>query len=137
MKASMKLEYACRVLAQLASRRASGKLAHIEELADQEAIPANYLVQILNDLKGAGIVSSKRGKQGGYVLAKTPAEVNLLDIVTAVDGGFQLTTGGSDGAHCDCVTKALEHTENDIRDALARCSLQSIIESNGDPMWYI
>jgi len=86
VKLSHKLEYACRVLAQLGRTHGQDKLAHIETLATAEAIPANYLVQILNELRGAGLIVSKRGKQGGYALARTPKKIALLEIVEAVDG---------------------------------------------------
>ena len=86
MKLSHKLEYACRVLAQLGLTFGQGKLAHIETLATAEVIPANYLVQILNELRGAGLIVSKRGKQGGYALARAPRKISLTQIVEAVDG---------------------------------------------------
>ena len=86
MKLSRKLEYACRVMAQLGLIFGHGKLAHIETLAAAEAIPANYLVQILNELRGAGLILSKRGKQGGYALARSPQKIALIEIVEAVDG---------------------------------------------------
>ena len=86
MKLSHKLEYACRVLAQLGLTFGHGKLSHIETLAASEAIPANYLVQILNELRGAGLIVSKRGKQGGYALARSPRKIALIEIVEAVDG---------------------------------------------------
>jgi len=86
VKLSHKLEYACRVLAQLGRTHGQDKLAHIEALAAAESIPANYLVQILNELRGAGLIVSKRGKQGGYALARAPKKVALLAIVEAVDG---------------------------------------------------
>ena len=60
VKLSHKLEYACRVLAQLARTHGQEKLAHIDELAEAEKIPANYLVQILNELRNAGTRSSRR-----------------------------------------------------------------------------
>ena len=85
MKLSHKLEYACRVLAQLALRYERGQLAHVESLAEVERIPANYLVQILKDMRNADIILSKRGKQGGYILAKAPEAIGLIDIVRAVD----------------------------------------------------
>ena len=85
MKLSHKLEYACRVLAQLGLTFGQSKLAHIEALAAAEAIPANYLVQILNELRGAGLIVSKRGKQGGYALARAPGKISLTQIVEAVD----------------------------------------------------
>jgi Rrf2 family protein len=86
VKLSHKLEYACRVLAQLGRRHEEGKLAHIDSLASAEAIPANYLVQILNELRNAGLIISKRGKQGGYALARPPQKITLVEIVEAVDG---------------------------------------------------
>jgi Rrf2 family protein len=86
VKLSRKLEYACRVLAQLGRHHGQGGLAHVETLAEAEAIPANYLVQILNELRGAGLIVSKRGKQGGYALAKEPKQIALTDIVDALEG---------------------------------------------------
>ena len=86
MKLSHKLEYACRVLAQLGRSYGQDKLAHIETLATAEAIPANYLVQILNELRNAGLIVSKRGKQGGYALSRDPKKITLVEIVEAVDG---------------------------------------------------
>jgi len=86
VKLSHKLEYACRVLAQLGRTYGHDKLAHIETLATAEVIPANYLVQILNELRGAGLIVSKRGKQGGYALARAPQKISLTQIVEAVDG---------------------------------------------------
>ena len=85
VKLSHKLEYACRVLAQLGRTHGEDKLAHIETLATAEAIPANYLVQILNELRNAGLIVSKRGKQGGYALARSPKKIALIEIVEAVD----------------------------------------------------
>jgi Rrf2 family protein len=86
VKLSHKLEYACRVLAQLGRSHGQGKLAHIETLAAAEAIPSNYLVQILNELRNAGLIISKRGKQGGYALAQAADKITLVEIVKAVDG---------------------------------------------------
>lgn len=85
MKISLKLEYACRVLAQLGRLYGGGQLAHIEELAKLEAVPQNYLVQILNELRMGGLLHSRRGKQGGYTLARPPTEITLHAIVAIID----------------------------------------------------
>ena len=85
MKLSHKLEYACRVLAQLGRFHDQSNLSHINVLSEAEAVPAIYLVQILNELRTAGLIISKRGKQGGYALAKEPAEITLKEIVEAID----------------------------------------------------
>lgn len=67
MKASLKLEYSLRVLAQLARRNKGNTVTRIEELAKLEAIPQNYLVQLLNELREGGLVDSRRGKAGAIV----------------------------------------------------------------------
>jgi len=85
VKISLKVEYACRVLAQLARTYGNARLAHIDELAEAEAIPPNYLVQILNELRNGGLINSRRGKQGGYALARDPHEVTLYDVIAIVE----------------------------------------------------
>ena len=86
MKLSVKVDYACRVLAQLARHHGEERLAHIEELAKLEAVPANYLVQILSELRNVGLITSRRGKQGGYALARPPDRITLYDIVKLIEG---------------------------------------------------
>ena len=64
MKLSLKVEYACRVLSQLALNYQEGVLTHIDELAQAEDVPKNYLVQIMSELRNGGLIISRRGKQG-------------------------------------------------------------------------
>lgn len=86
MKLSVKSDYAARAVLGLALLHQAGKPVRIETLARTQGIPANYLVQILLDLKGQGIVQSVRGKEGGYRLARTPAQISLGDVLRAVHG---------------------------------------------------
>lgn len=65
---------------------ADGTPTSVRDIADRTALPQPYLEQILLALKGAGVVRSKRGVGGGYVLARPPAEITLAQIVSAVDG---------------------------------------------------
>jgi Rrf2 family protein len=58
----------------------------IEEIAAKEAIPANYLVQILIELKSKGLIQSRRGKAGGYTLAKPPRAITVGDVLRAIHG---------------------------------------------------
>ena len=85
MKASLKLEYSLRVLSQLARRHRGTAVTRIEELARLEDIPANYLVQLLNELREGGLVVSKRGKTGGYRLAKSAEEITLKQVLAVVE----------------------------------------------------
>ncbi len=85
MKLSLKLEYACRAMAQLGLVYGQCGLVHVDSLADNERIPPNYLVQILNDLRNAGLVRSRRGKSGGYALARAPEAISLREIIEVVE----------------------------------------------------
>ena len=85
MKVSTRGDYACRALLSLAIH-ANGTPTSVRDIADRTALPQPYLEQILLALKGAGLVRSKRGVGGGYVLARDPEEITLAQIVSAVDG---------------------------------------------------
>ena len=64
-------------MAQLAKRHDGRTITRLDELAQREAVSANFLVQILNDLRRAGLVESRRGKSGGYLLARKPDTIQL------------------------------------------------------------
>ena len=98
LKVSQKLEYACRARICLAKHYDGSTVVKLEEIAQQEDISSSFLVQILNELKRSDIVISKRGKAGGYVLARPPAKVSLRDIVQAVDPGLLASPEDSSGA---------------------------------------
>jgi Rrf2 family iron-sulfur cluster assembly transcriptional regulator len=85
----------------------------VRDIAERTGLPQPYLEQILLALKGAGLVRSKRGVGGGYVLARPPEDIHLTEIVSAVDGPIQVGDFGEphqDGA-CDhegqCVLLAI------------------------------
>ena len=85
MKVSTRGDYACRALLSLALHGGEGPTS-VRDIAERTALPQPYLEQILLALKGAGIVRSKRGVGGGYVLARPANEITLAQIVSAVDG---------------------------------------------------
>jgi Rrf2 family iron-sulfur cluster assembly transcriptional regulator len=86
MKVSTRGDYACRALLSLALHGGAGTPTSVRDIAERTGLPQPYLEQILLALKGAGLVRSKRGVGGGYVLARTPEETTLAEIVSAVDG---------------------------------------------------
>ncbi|MBL6919009.1 MAG: Rrf2 family transcriptional regulator [Puniceicoccaceae bacterium] len=138
MKLSHKLEYACRVLAQLGRTYGQDKLAHIETLAAAEVIPANYLVQILNELRGAGLIVSKRGKQGGYALARAPRNISLTQIVEAVDGEL-LERSFEDSGHSGARVASIWSDVGECFEAKVRAyTLDDFIVKDADvEMYYI
>src|SRR4051812_49860371 len=86
MKVSTRGDYACRALLSLALHGDGAGPTSVRDIAERTALPQPYLEQILLALKGAGIVKSKRGVGGGYILARPPADITLGQIISAVDG---------------------------------------------------
>ncbi len=86
MKVSTRGDYASRALLSLALHDGGDKPTSVRDIAERTGLPQPYLEQILLALKGAGIVRSKRGVGGGYVLARHPKEILLSEILMAVDG---------------------------------------------------
>ena len=103
MKVSTRGDYASRALLSLALHADEPGPTSVRDIAERTGLPQPYLEPILLALKGAGIVRSKRGVGGGYVLARDPAEITLGEIVSAVDGPIAVGDFGlphQDGA-CD------------------------------------
>ena len=98
MRVSTRGDYAARALLSLALHTEEAPTS-VREIAERTALPQPYLEQILLALKGAGIVRSKRGVGGGYVLARDPADIRLSEIVRAVDG--PITAGDFGEPHTD------------------------------------
>jgi Rrf2 family protein len=86
VKVSTRGDYASRALLSLALHRDVEGPTSVRDLAERTGLPQPYLEQILLALKGAGLVRSKRGVGGGYILAREPSEITLGQIVSAVEG---------------------------------------------------
>lgn len=93
MKHSAKTEYAAIAVLELARRWGTGEPVRIREIAANHRVPARFLVQILLQLKMAGLVTSTRGASGGYRLALPPAEISLGDIVRIFEPAATATAG--------------------------------------------
>ena len=133
MRVSTRGDYACRALLSLALHADNEGPTSVRDIAERTALPQPYLEQILLALKGAGLVRSKRGVGGGYVLARDPAAIRLSEIVAAVDGPITLGDFGEphqDGA-CDhegqCVLIAIWNEAGEhMRQHLDRLTLAAV-----------
>ena len=85
MRVSAKAEYACIAMLELAATYAEPQPVRLKEIADAHGIPQRFLVQILLQLKGAGLVASTRGASGGYQLARAPDKISLAEVVNLID----------------------------------------------------
>ena len=121
MKVSTRGDYASRALLSLALHADESGPTSVRDIAERTGLPQPYLEQILLALKGAGLVRSKRGVGGGYVLAREPGEITLGDIVSAVDGPIAVGDFG-------------EPHQNGACDHEGQCVLLAIWAMVGDHM---
>ena len=102
MRVSTRGDYASRALLSLALHEGTGGPTSVRDLAERTGLPQPYLEQILLALKGAGLVRSKRGVGGGYILARPPHEITLGQIVSAVDGPITAGDFGEPHTNGEC-----------------------------------
>jgi len=139
VKLSVKSDYATRAVLALARRAHTGVPIPVETLAEDQHIPPSYLVQILLELKAQQIVRSHRGKDGGYQLARPPAEITLGDIVRCVHGQAFDTPAIAD-PHCPPELRgAWQRIQRAVNDQLDAINFQLLAESGleKDRMYYI
>lgn len=143
MRVSTRGDYACRALLSLALHADTTGPTSVRDIAERTGLPQPYLEQILLALKGAGLVRSKRGVGGGYVLARPAEEIHLSEIISAVDGPITLGDFGEphqDGA-CDhegqCVLLAIWKQSGEVmRRHLDGFTLASIADvARGEAPW--
>ena len=92
MRISAKTDYAVRAAVELAGAP-DGSVVKAERIAEAQDIPLNFLENILAQLRQARIVESRRGPEGGYVLARPPGEITLADVIRAIDGPLAGVSG--------------------------------------------
>jgi Rrf2 family protein len=126
MKLSKRGEYALRALIDFGIAHELGRpLLKIGELVEKERLPVKFLEQILTQLRGAGYIETKRGKAGGYFLAKPTKEISLGRVIRLIDGPLAPISCVSVTAYerCTCPDEAhcgLRMLMLDVRNAIAR-----------------
>ena len=137
MKISVQVDYACRVMAELARLHGSGTLAQIEHLARTEAVPANFLAQILGKLREHGLITSRRGNQGGYTLARPPEEISLHDILIAVEGQCLQLSGNHEGRSGRRVKQVWDEISRELVKKTKSYTLDQLATKTPAEMYYI
>lgn len=94
-----KVDYGLRAVIYL-SNQDLGRYCSIAEIAQRQLIPQKFLEKILQDLIRGGLVKSKRGPEGGYVLAKPPREISFQDVVEALDGPIAVNVCLDQSSNC-------------------------------------
>jgi Rrf2 family protein len=98
MMFSTKAEYGVRVMVELA-RRAGGEPVPLAEIAAHDGLPLAYLEHLVARLRKAGLVDSRRGSRGGYMLARPATDITMAEVVAALEGSI---------APIECISEAAD-----------------------------
>ncbi len=101
MKLSTRIRYGFRIIIRIAYHYNAGKPLSLQNIGKQERISEKYISQIIVPLKSAGLIHSFRGVNGGYVLARNPKEINLKEVMLALDEDFNFVHCVSDKDSCE------------------------------------
>lgn len=128
MQIPARVHYACLAMLDLAAHGQAGKPVATGEIVARQAIPQPFLVQILQQLKAAGWVSSTRGPQGGYRLTVAPDSLTLLDVAQQIGWGEGAPSiSGDPTAEQRVLGEAWEQAGETFRDQLARTRLSDLV----------
>lgn len=122
---------------EMARLHGSGRLAQIEHLAKVEEVPANFLAQILGELRNAGLINSKRGIQGGYALARAPDQISLYDIMKAIDGELLELSGNHSGRSGPRLKQVWNDLRAELDEKTKAYTLDLLLMKNSADMYYV
>ena len=137
MKISAKAEYACLAILALAGGHHGEAPVRIREIAEEHGIPERYLVQILLQLKGAGLVHSTRGAAGGYRLARPAGSISLGEVLAAIDGPGEPPRESSTGPVAQALASVWRVIGEAERKVLDETSIAQLIEKTAPREWTI
>ena len=142
MRISTKGRYGLRTLMDIAMHQNNGAVT-LNEVAKRQEISVKYLWQVINPLKTAGLLSVKRGAKGGYVLARRPEEISMLQVVNILEGPLSLVECLTHEDACNqidtCVARSVWQEVNGavakvlgsitLADVLKRCALSADVNN--------
>jgi len=144
MKISAKTEYACIAMLEMAWHYGSGEPVRIRQIAERHDVPPRFLVQILLQLKDAGLVRSTRGAAGGYHLQRPPDQVSLGEVMRVVEGSTKhdgkTTSAAPDSPTVKALLEAWADVEAAERAMLDKITLAELLErarAHDHRMYYI
>jgi Rrf2 family protein len=131
----MAAELAVRGILQLAEGYGEGPMP-LEEICRRRHLPRQYLTKIFGLLARANLITAVRGKGGGYVLARAPGEISLLEVIESVEGPMALNLCTSAPPRCDEVSCRVRPVwadlQSNMRSVLKAKSLEDLV-GNGQP----
>jgi Rrf2 family transcriptional regulator, cysteine metabolism repressor len=135
MKFGVGVDYSLKALLALAERYPSSEPMRVEEIAEAQDIPENYLRRLLIELKRGGMVASQKGPSGGYMLARPPSRITMADVVEIIEGDYSPVDCLDDGANAPCSREQpcpMRDVWREVRESvsavLRRTTLQTLSE---------
>ncbi len=128
MHITAKINYACIAVMELAARHGSDRPVSIREISEKHRIPSQFLVQILLQLKRAGLITSRRGPSGGYSLAGLPESVSLAQVIAATDGVSQSSSLENDSETARVLSRTWQRINTTEQELLAETSFADLLE---------
>ncbi len=132
MELSLKSEYAILAMLELASNFSLDQPLQIRQIAHQQNIPDRYLEQLLATLKRQGLVKSQRGSKGGYILAREPWEISVLEIIQGIEGYDPITEKSSkvsnESASLSVIREVWESAQKAASNVLDSCTLKDLCD---------
>lgn len=126
---------------ELASAYGTGEPMRIRDISEQQDIPPRFLVQILLQLKSAGLVLSTRGAAGGYQLQRSPQEITLAEVMAVIDGPEPLPDPASAASPAGRVLLRTWHdilaAEQEMLRAVTLADLVEQVHGEAESMYYI
>ncbi len=139
MKLSVKSDYAARAVLWLSRHYQEGGARTVDEMASAQGIPPNYLVQILIELKSAQIVKSQRGKDGGYLLARPPAQISFGDVLRCIHGEVFDSAGLTNPQSPPELRNAWQQLSQAVNNTADGITFQQLLDASNEKgkMYYI
>lgn len=136
MRVSTKGRYGLRTLVDIAVHQAKGSVT-LNDIAKRQQISVKYLWQVINPLKTAGLLSVTRGAKGGYMLARRPEEINMLEVVSTLEGPLSIVECIGREDVCDridtCVGRSVWMEVNQsVEKALKKITLAEVLRRYTD-----
>ena len=137
MQITRQADYAVRAVLYLAEQGENGR-APTSRIAQEMRIPPSFLAKIVSQLSVAGVVQTSRGARGGVSLARAPKDINLLEVIEAIDGPITLNECVPDRSACvfgdDCPVHDIWcETQTRLVEQLGKANFGALLRKNGRP----
>ncbi len=139
MRFSTRAEYGIRFMVRLGRHHGNGPVS-LSDLAERERLPLSYLEQIAGQLRRSGLIVSRMGVHGGYMLGRPPTEITMADIVLSLEGSLAPVSCLAEGANSECQEEAeacsahplWERLQDNITATLRATTVADLMRANGN-----